>query len=424
MTKKIITTFLIVFLGFCFLATSSGNASLIDDIKKEISEKEEKIKQLQEQASDYSDNLQETRQKKNTLENQLYILKSRIGKLRTDINITSTLRTDINITSTKISRSNLQIEELNLEIYQKNQEIDSHKKNIAGIIRTLYEYDNRSMLELILENEKFSEFLNQVQYIELLQENVQKDLESLKIIKAEVEKQKEEVKEKKQNLQTYNAQLYSQKQIQENQKSQKDTLLRKTKGQEQQYQQLLSGIKKQQEQVKEEIYQLEEKLRLTLDPESIPKPRSGVLSWPNEGLLTQGYGITPYSKRLYKSGFHNGIDVAAGYGAPIRAARDGTIRAMGNNDNYCPGGAYGRWIAIKHDNNLTTFYAHLSAYGGYEIGDTIKRGSIIGYEGSSGYSFGSHLHFGVYASNTFILKQSQWCGKLPIGATINPLNYL
>jgi len=414
MIKKVTTIFLIVFLGFCFLATSSGSASLIDDIKKEISEKEEKIKQLQEQASNYSGTLQETRQKKNTLENQLYILKSRIGKLTTDINITST----------KISTSNLQIEELNLEIYEKNQEIDSHKKNIAGLIRTLYEYDNRSMLELILENEKFSEFLNQVQYIELLQENVQKDLESLKSIKVEIEKQKEEVKEKRQDLQTYNAQLYSQKQIQENQKGQKDTLLRKTKGQEQQYQQLLSGIEKQQEQVKEEVYQLEEKLRLTLDPESIPKPRPGVLSWPNEGLLTQRYGITPYSKRLYKSGFHNGIDIAAGYGSPIRAAGDGVIRAMGNNDNYCPGGAYGRWIAIKHDNNLTTFYAHLSAYGKYGIGDSVKIGNIIGYEGSSGYSTGSHLHFGVYASNTFILKQSQWCGKLPIGATINPLNYL
>ena len=387
---------------------------ILDDLKQQIQEKEAEIKQLEEQATAYQQDLKETQQKKNTLQNQLATIEARIRKLRGDINVTSA----------RISTANLQIEELNLEIYEKTRQIEEHKENIASIIRTIYEYDEKTLLELVLENEKFSDFLSQVQYIELLQKNVQKDLESLKALKSVLEEQKTEVETKKNELQIYNAQLYSQKQIEDSQKSQKDYLLRQTRGQEKKYQQILTDIEEQRRQIREEIFEAEEKLRMTLDPESIPKPRSGVLSWPNEGLLTQGYGYTPYSKRLYKSGFHNGIDIAAGYGAPIRAAREGTIRAMGNNDNYCPGGAYGRWIAIKHDNNLTTFYAHFSAYGKYGIGDTVKRGDIIGYEGSSGYSTGSHLHFGVYASNTFYLKQSKWCGLIPTGATINPLNYL
>ncbi len=405
---------IIIFCLFFILLATNVNAGLLDDLKKQIEEKGEEIKQLEEQAAAYQQTLKETQQQKNTLQNQLNIIQGRINKLRADINLTSA----------RISSANLQIEELTLEIYEKTKKIQEHKKNIAGIIRTIYEYDERTLLELILENQKFSDFLNQVEYIELLQKNIQENLESLKNLKLVLEEQKAEIEIKRHDLEVYNAQLYSQKQIEDNQRAQKDYLLRQTRGQEQKYQQLLTNIEEKQRQIQEEVFELEEKLRLTLDPESIPKPHSGVLSWPNEGLLTQYYGYTPYSKRLYKSGFHNGIDVAAGYGAPIRAARDGEIRAMGNTDNYCRRGAYGRWIAIKHDNNLTTFYAHLSNFGKYGIGDTVKKGDIISYEGSSGYSTGSHLHFGVYASNTFILKQSIYCGLLPIGATINPMNYL
>lgn len=412
--KKTLSIICLLFLVFYLLVPLKSWASLLDDLKQQIKEREVEIKALEEQAKTYQQELKETQQEKNTLQNQLTIIETRIKKLKTDIDVTTA----------KISAANLQIEELILEIYEKTKEIEEHKKNIAEIIRTIYEYDEKTLLELVLENKKLSDFLNQVQYIELLQKDIQKDLESLKALKLALEEQKNEIEIKKSDLEVYNAQLYSQKKMADNQKAQKDYLLKQTRGQEKRYQQLLTDVEEKQRQIQEEIYEIEEKLRLTLDPESIPKFRSGVLSWPNEGLLTQYYGYTPYSKRLYKSGFHNGIDISAGYGAPIYAAKDGVIKYMGDTDKYCPHGAYGKWIAIEHDNNLTTFYAHLSMLGKYGIGDTVKTGDIIGYEGSTGYSTGSHLHFGVYASNTFTFKQSIYCGQLPIGATIDPMNYL
>jgi len=400
--------------GLLFCPISSSKASALDDLKQQITDKEAEIKQLEEQAKAYQQSLNETQQQKNTLQNQLATIEARLKKLRSDINVTSA----------KISAANLQIEELGLEIYDKIKQIGEHKENIAGMIRTLYEYDEKTLLELVLVSNKFSDFLSQVEYIEMLQKNVQKDLEALKVLKSELENQKQQVELQRGNLENYKAQLSSQNQIEQNQKSQKDNLLKQTKGQEKKYQQMLTDVEARQQQIQEEIFELEDKLRLTLDPASIPTFHSGVLSWPNEGLLTQYYGYTPYSKRLYKSGFHNGIDISAGYGAPIRAAANGTIKYLGNTDTYCPGGAYGRWLAIEHGNNLTTLYAHFSAFGKYKVGDTVKKGDIIGYEGSSGYATGSHLHFGVYAANTFTLKQSIYCGLLPIGATIDPMSYL
>lgn len=411
---KYLQKIVIFFLLFILMTPQVVRASLLDDLKQQIKEREAEIKQLEEQAKVYQQTLKETQQFKNTLQNQLNIIETRIKKLRADINVTSA----------KISAANLQIEELNLEIYDTTNKIVENKKSIAGIIRVLYEYDEKTLLELILENNQFSDFLTQVEYIELLHKNVEKDLESLKKLRLTLDEQKAEVETRKNELQAYNAQLYSQKQMEDSQKAGKTALLKQTKGEEKKYQQILSDLEEQQKQIQEEIFELEEKLRLTLDPESIPRPYAGVLSWPSEGLLTQEYGYTIYSKKLYKSGFHNGIDISSGYGAPIKAARGGIIKYIGNSDKYCPGGAYGRWIAVEHDNNLTTLYAHFSAFGKYKAGDTVKTGDIIGYEGSSGYSTGSHLHFGVYATNTFILKQSIYCGLLPIGATVNPMDYL
>ncbi len=412
--KRNIIYLISIFAFLLFVFVIRVNASILDDLKQQIRDKEAEIQQLEEQAKVYQQNLKETQQFKNTLQNQLSIIETRIKKLRADINVTSA----------KISTANLQIEELNLEIYDTTEQIEKHKDNIAGIVQVLYEYDEKTLLELILENNKFSDFLSQVEYIELLQKNIQEDLRALKGLKAEMEGEKQQIEVHKQELETYSAQLYSQKQIEDSQKTQKNNILKQTKGQEKKYQQLLSDIEEREKDIQEEVYTLEEKLRLTLDSSSIPSARSGILSWPNEGLLTQGYGYTAYSKRLYKSGFHNGIDIAAGYGAPIYAAKDGIVKEIGDSDKYCYRGAYGKWLAIEHDNNLTTFYAHFSAFGRYKKGETVKQGDIIGYEGSSGYSTGSHLHFGVYAANTFILKQSIYCGMLQIGATINPMDYL
>src|SRR6185312_12442156 len=52
-------------------------------------------------------------------------------------------------------------------------------------------------------------------------------------------------------------------------------------------------------------------------------------------FITQGYGYTPYSY-LYINRWHNGIDIAASYGAPIYSPTDGIVIATGNQDNYCP----------------------------------------------------------------------------------------
>ena len=137
------------------------------------------------------------------------------------------------------------------------------------------------------------------------------------------------------------SQLRSQKQIVDKEKEDKNYLLIQTKGQEQQYQSLLNDTLKKQQEIEQQIFDLEDKINLTLDPNSMPEARPGVLSWPLDGVLTQGYGYTAYSKKLYKAGFHNGIDISSAMGN--QSGQPGTAKssAIGTCGKY----AYGKWIA-------------------------------------------------------------------------------
>ncbi|ULO01399.1 zinc metallopeptidase, M23 family [Campylobacter sp. RM5004] len=99
---------------------------------------------------------------------------------------------------------------------------------------------------------------------------------------------------------------------------------------------------------------------------------------------------------LKKYRAHLGIDYAAPKGTPIKAAGAGKISFRGVKNGY------GNVIQITHSSGYMTLYAHMSKFGNYKIGDSVKQGQIVGYVGSTGLSTGPHLHFGMYKNNTAI----------------------
>jgi murein DD-endopeptidase MepM/ murein hydrolase activator NlpD len=243
-------------------------------------------------------------------------------------------------------------------------------------------------------------------------------------LKDKLEAEKKDADAKRKYLNDLKNELSGQKGAMVDQQDEKEYLLKKTKSQEKSYQKMLSELEELQKEIQSEIFELEDKLRFAIDKASIPAPRSGVLEWPAEGILSQGYGLTSktgFINDSYK--FHNGIDIAASYGTPIFAAQDGVVAAAGNSDKYCYKGEYGKWITANHNNGLTKIYAHLSSQS-VSAGQAVKKGDLLGYMGSSGFSTGPHLHFTVYATNTFLVKESKSCGLLPFGGSINPMDYL
>ena len=83
---------------------------------------------------------------------------------------------------------------------------------------------------------------------------------------------------------------------------------------------------------------------------------------------------------------HAGIDISGGYNSPIFASNCGTVSFAGWS------GGYGKYTCINHNNGVRTCYGHQSQIL-VRVGEAVKRGQIIGQEGSTGNSTGPHLHF-------------------------------
>ena len=104
-------------------------------------------------------------------------------------------------------------------------------------------------------------------------------------------------------------------------------------------------------------------------------------------FVTSGYGYRchPISRRRR---FHHGIDLRAREGTRVYAAQAGKVIFVGWL------GGYGKLVIIKHDEQYTTRYGHLSKIM-VRSGQKVKRGTVIGLSGNTGYSTGPHLHFEV-----------------------------
>ena len=118
-------------------------------------------------------------------------------------------------------------------------------------------------------------------------------------------------------------------------------------------------------------------------------------AWPARGRITQRYTRS-----------HDGLDIAAYSGAPIRAAAFGVVSYVGWN----PWDEHGRafMIVVAHASGFETLYGHVLPRRSVRVGQEVRKGEVIGYMGNTGYSTGTHLHFELRRGRT----------------TVNPLGYL
>jgi murein DD-endopeptidase MepM/ murein hydrolase activator NlpD len=139
--------------------------------------------------------------------------------------------------------------------------------------------------------------------------------------------------------------------------------------------------------------------------------------------VTQGYGRTSLSY-MYIDGWHNGVDIAANYGASIYSPAPGTVLATGDQDNYCPHIAFGKFVVLGDTtNDLVLLFAHL---GNIDVaqGAVITKGTLLGTVGATGDETGPHLHFSIFEPQGFSLAPAHGCGPYPQGHDVDPLNYL
>ena len=116
--------------------------------------------------------------------------------------------------------------------------------------------------------------------------------------------------------------------------------------------------------------------------------------WPTHGWLSSSMGnrSDPFSG---EKDFHPGLDISADKGDPVYSTADGKVV------NASAAGNYGNLVILDHGYGLETRYGHLSAFK-VKIGQTVKRGDLIGLVGSTGRATGAHLHYEVRANGRIL----------------------
>lgn len=389
-----------------------------DDLKAQMQARQEEIKKLELEIAQYQSSLTATQEEKDTLQRAIARHKTQIKKLGADIALTQK----------RLEQTELLIDSLSQNIREKEEAIARNREGLAETMRVVRARDETSLIALLLGNNVFSEFFDELEALEKLEEQIKTQLDNLSILKEELVLSRGEAQAKENDLKNIKEELDDRRVIAQDNKQRSDNLLKETKNKESTYQRLLGEREAKRAKIFDELAAIEDELRRLIDPSFLPTKVKGILAWPvKDPLVTQYFGMTDfatsYGSDVYNGKGHNGIDFRAPIGTPVYAAEDGIAKAVGNTDSVCPGGSYGKWIIIDHPNNLSTLYAHLSLQK-VASGQTVKRGDLIGYSGRTGYVTGPHLHFTVYASQTFRLAQTVHCDKVPAGGYINPLDYL
>ncbi len=381
-----------------------------------IQEKAKQLEEIQRQLEETQKNLSATQEEKRTLTGELTLIQKNIKQL--DLGMKSN--------TVKIGKLNLEITGLAQAIRETDRQIGVKTAAAENIIKEVQQLDDTDPLLIFLKHETLSKAVEEQSRLTEMNSDLAQATAELQALNDERQGKLKKTTEKKAAVEGEYKTLTARKSVVEDKKKEQQEILAATKNKEKTYQELAADLAKRQAEIAAEIEAIDAALRLKINPNGLPTVRKGVLGWPvpDTMRITQKYGATAFALRGgYKGKWHNGIDIGGASGAVIASAEEGVVVAAGNQDLYCKRGAYGKFVAIRHSNNLVTLYGHMSKLN-VTAGQRVTRGETIGYMGNTGYAFGVHLHFTVYDGTTFNMGGSRMCGPMPTGGDMNPEPYL
>lgn len=272
------------------------------------------------------------------------------------------------------------------EIDKLNEQIDENLDLFAERLVVLYTTGSYTELEVLLSAKDFGEYLEKAQLTKSMSEYDNQLLSDLTEDIAEVEEKKAAIDEDKQVI------VDAQKAIQEKQ-AELDKQYTEVATIVRNYESDIAELQDSYEDMLDEQKEIEKALQEVTGG----VVGTGQFTWPVPGYYKLsskfGYRWHPVTG-TWK--LHTGIDISSSgiYGARIVAADDGTVSLSGWN------GGYGWCVVINHGNGYSTLYAHMKAASSLKKGQSVTKGSTVGYVGSTGTSTGPHLHFEIRVNGT------------------------
>jgi murein DD-endopeptidase MepM/ murein hydrolase activator NlpD len=361
---------LVLIAGLVLAAPAAGDDNKLSDVQARLAATRAKEARLTTQISDVT--------------SQIRSLERKVGDVSQKLSV---LERDLALHQRRLDRLN---ELFNFE----TERLTFLRRQYASVLRQLnlrmidiYETRDPTLVEVILESKSFQDVLDQIHYLEAI---ARQD----KRIAVAVADARNDVHLARERTKTIRTRVHSETQVvavrTQQQRDAKNQLLAS--------QGSLAGKRKRQKSQLTSTREQEKVLIAEADAlaaedagirgqlaaaqgASDTTPSSQGLIWPVSGPVTSPFG--------YRWGrLHAGIDIGVPYGTPIHAAASGTVVLAGWT------GGYGNYTCIDHGGGMATCYAHQSSYA-VSNGAHVSQGQVIGYVGSTGHSFGAHLHFEV-----------------------------
>ncbi len=373
----------------------------IEQLNREIQARKDKIKQLEDTMAAYKKNIAQKRTEAVSLKNQLSILDNR----------TAQLEVDVEIAQEKISETELQIEALGLSIQEKEGVIARQKAIITKMIQDIHAEDQKNYIEIMLTNKSFSDFYDQLKYLENVYADLGRSVKTMRLAKEDLDNKKLQAESKKKSYEALKEELDNKKKDLDEQAGIKQNLLADTHASELRYNTLLESLKKQYQAIEGEVRSYENQVRKKLEEQNkIPESSSdNSFGWPVPSrYITCPFHDPEYTFRNVME--HSGLDIRAAQGTPIRAASAGYIARA----KYCSTASCYSYVLIVHTGSLSSLYGHMSKISVSED-QFVNKGDVIGYSGGTPGTVGAgpfvtgpHLHFEARLN----------------GIPVNPMNYL
>jgi len=397
-SKRIVSVVMSVVFVLCTAFATSG---LTDSQKSQLNKD---ISALQSESKKIQNEINALKKQKNNQAAVLAAIEKQIA------NITA----QINRCNAEISSINSKIAANKAEINKKNEEIAADKLAFQKRIRALYMSNSNNTAKILLGSESFSEYLQMAQLTASVSARDKQIMNDLKEDIKELEAKNAENEKLLQSQVAIKGTIVEKQSALKAQQSEASALYNSIASEQKQSEQEKASVDSE---IKAKQKALEDAIRgASGSYAAFINPNNNV-QWPVNGFRSISAGFQ--SNDSVHKGHHNGIDIAGGgiQGQPIRAMADGivTIAYNGCSHNYkksgnCCGNGYGNYCVVNHGtikgNNYVAYYAHASSIT-VSVGQKVTQGQVLGYVGTTGWSTGYHLHFGV-------LKNGSWINPLAL----------
>lgn len=306
-----------------------------------------------------------------------------------------------------IADKEAQIETTKAELADAREVEKKQYESMKLRIKYMYEKGDSSYIDLLMQAESLSELLNKAEYIGKISSYDRQKLDEYIATKEEIARKEETLEAEHAELLALQEETEAKHASVEQLLSAKQTELKKYESQitaaEGQLTEYEKDIKAQEDSIKAieaEIKRKEEEARKKAEQAGKKYETKNLgnikFTWPcpASSRITSGFGGRS-SPTEGASSNHKGIDIGASTGTAIVAAASGEV--VVSTYSY----SAGNYVMINHGGGVYTVYMHASKLL-VSAGDTVKAGQTIAKVGSTGYSTGPHLHFGIRVNGTYV----------------------